>query len=353
VIRQGLVLVVAAAALAGCGGDGGGSGSSGDGTALAQSLGSVKAGDASKAYFEWGDTERLAGLAGVPPDGGEASGDERFLLVSAIGLGNLGTTSVTLAEVSGIKPFGADEVVSIGTAPRTATRLTGSGVEASAADPKLREAGAKPISVDGHELLALGEEGNAGNDRLDEFGVGLGRDFDRVAIEDSSITMGPYEDPVLELIDGSPALGDEPDYAAGASCLGDVSYAVMAPPTDETPLGEVPGSPALVAIGGRISDSKEVDEVVCVVYADEDAARGEADVLRKSIAPSALLQSSRTRLSDRITETEVDTVSADGRSVARAVLSLKPDAPPSLVYDAFIRADLAFLLGAPAGPVEP
>jgi len=181
-------------ALAGCGGSDDPPSPAG-GTALEQSLASVKAGDAAKAYFEWGDTARLADLAGLPPDGGEAKGDDRFLRVATVGFGNLAPTADELPKLLGIHPFGADTATTIGSAPRVTTRLAGAGVDADAADAKLRAAGAKPVSVDGHDLLALGEEGNAGVDRLDEFGVGLGRDFDRVAVEDDAFTTGAYEEP--------------------------------------------------------------------------------------------------------------------------------------------------------------
>ncbi|MEA2451100.1 MAG: hypothetical protein QOG63_3032, partial [Thermoleophilaceae bacterium] len=259
-MRPGLIAlgVAVLAALAGCGSD---SGSSSGGTALERSLGSVKAGPASKAYVEWGDTARLADLAHLPPDGGGSSPDDRFLRVAGAGFGNLGTTSDQLPKLLGIHPFGADTAITVGTPPRVATRLAGSGLAASAAEAKLRAAGAKPTTVGGRELLALGEEGNAGTDRLDDFGLGLGRDFDRVAIGSDSIATGAYAEPVLELMGGAPSLGDDPTYAAGASCLGDVSYAILSTAIEDSHLADIPGSPALVAIGGRISPAKAVDEV--------------------------------------------------------------------------------------------
>ncbi|MEA2451050.1 MAG: hypothetical protein QOG63_2982, partial [Thermoleophilaceae bacterium] len=135
---------------------------------------------------------------------------------------------------------------------------------------------------------------------------------------------------------------------------GDVSYAILSTAIEDSHLADIPGSPALVAIGGRISPAKAVDEVVCVVYGSDAAAKSEADGLRKSLAPGALLPSTRERLSGPVARTTVDTVGAGGQSAARAVLSLKPGTPPSLVISAFYRGDLTALLGGPGrGPVGP
>jgi hypothetical protein len=344
--RCGLVaLVLAAGALAGCGD----SGSSEDRTALEDALASVAAGDASKTYFEWGDTGRLADIAKVPPDGASVEGDDRFFRVAARGFGQLAETSSTLPDTAGIKPFGADSAVTIGVPPQTATRLSGTDAEPEAAGAKLRAAGAEEVEVDGHTLLALGEEGNSGIDRLDKFGGGLGRQFDRVAIEDDAIALGPYEEPVVELLGGSPSLLEEKDFAAGAACLGDVRYAILAPADERSRLEKIPGSPALVAVGGRI-DGQLVDEVACVIYDDEGAADEEATRMRKTMAPEATLPSTREPLGDIIASTEVDTVEADERFAARAVMRLNASRPPSFIVDAFFRGDVGPLLGSGVTP---
>ena len=335
-------------ALAGCGRSSSSGSASGG---LRAALAAVKAGPPSRQYFEWGDTKRLRQLAHLRPDGtpsSRSSANDRFAVVSGTGLGALAPIAPTLTPVTGLQLFAADRAISIGTPPRSGTRLDGSGVGGGALPGKLRAKGSREASVAGHKLLAIGAEGSL--QATDAFGVGLLNHFDRVIVNDDTVVTGGYLEPVLELAGGSPSLGVDPARSAAASCLGNVSWAVLLATTPPAAVNGIPGGAELVALGGRTPNATKAEDVVCIVYGAPAAASAEEARIRHRLVPPVVPPHALTPLGAVYSAPVIDTTSANGRSSARATLEVRPQKRPGFLVEVYDHGDLGPLLGASSSP---
>lgn len=296
--------VLAAVLIGGCGGSGSGGGDSGLGAALDR----VSGGDAAKAYVEWADVAALRELAKVEPRVADfhVDSDDRWARVIGLGAGRLAQSGVAVAEQTGIDFLAADEALTLGEPPDTATVLRGDGLDTGAIRGKLEDAGAK--EEDGK--LAFGEEGEVDVDS--PFAqLGLLNDLNRVALDDGVVAFGPTSAAVDEAAgDGDGSALDE--HQGGVDCLGDDIVAAQLY-ADE------------VALGVR----RDGHEVVCVNGGDEDA-------LREGFGPDAISNVTRQKMSTLVAKADVDSAG----DWARAVLTPADGRPAGFVFDAYRQRDL-------------
>jgi hypothetical protein len=97
----------------------------------------------------------------------------------------------------------------------------------------------------------------------------------------------------------------------------------------------------VVAVGTR--RTSEPVEVLCAV-GDGDQADRAADALRKRLSLDSILPDTRQALGDIARETKIDTGEAEGRSYARAVLTLRDGRPRGFLQQSVARGTVAGFL---------
>ena len=314
-------------------------------TPLEKVLGDVRLGPASREAFEWSDMAAVRKLLGLPPNFVgvvKARVPGRWITLTGIARGAFDRSIAEAAVRSGIDTFAADRLVTIGVPPHRATLLAGEAVDAAKIERALRANGSKPRKgFGGRTYLANGEEGSLRLDGKLERDLGVLSDLDRAFVRPHTAALGPYEEPIDELLGGRPALTTSAPHHAAAACLGETINALLWPAA----LLRAPAGVVLDAYGIRVHGSRTgpVDEILCVVDRSADAAKRHAGALRKFL--HGVEPSTRRRWSELIASVSVRTQAESGLQTVQAVVRLKKSTPVGLVLRALYEDGIGVFLG--------
>ena len=304
---------------------------------LSSSLQTVSESPAARAYFEWGDIPAQLQLAGVSAADPFRHYSQESPWFDTVGLGETPLYSIASGLESlplQLNPVAASVAVTIGGPRSFAVRLDGPGIDGFAVAAVMRRLGAKQH---GSVLTAPPKLTGLTGTLLDAYGLA-----DDVSAGDDTLAMGKQRASVTALLGGGATLGDEPAYRAAANCLGDVFWAVIAPPRA---LG-IEAGPELIAIGGRrpaAATSPRVN-VACAIDRGSALADRDANALRRALGPSGFLPHRGLSTSTIVAGSSVGRADSSGLNVVRAVLTLRQDVPAAFLFDSWSNADLEWLL---------
>jgi hypothetical protein len=302
------------------------SGSSGSGASgLEQAMSSVSGSGVAKTQFQYGDMKRLREL-GIVDSKRKPIVDARWQQVVGYGSGRFATFALVLPKVIALDVLAADSMVTIGTPPNTAIRISG-GVDKAAVTAKLKALGAKARTFGDTPGLSLAAD-NELSHASQLANSGLVNDINQVVIDDDTMTSSPNGATLQQALGNGTSLLDTGAYQDLADCLGDVIAAdiMSAPPSDK--------NAAVFAVGVRNPDSKSgVDrEVFCALPRSGSAAALRA-ALGKNLALSATDPTTRAPISQYATKSEVG---SSGDAI-RVVLTMKSDGPVGYTLDSLLR----------------
>jgi hypothetical protein len=339
----GLIALVVVAALSASCGSGGSSSSSGG--SIRSALGSVRDGPDSERFFAWADGAELRKLSGVSAASGVSGVKARQTWVRLAEVAAPAATGVEpqLAAATGIDPYAANRVITIGVAPDRATRLD--GVDTGTILRRFRQLGAREQTSGGHTYLEVADQGQlaVSNPRLaDDIYLAL----NRVYVNGSTAAFGLADPPVDTVLGGGRSLADAPAYAAVADCLGDAFVAQVAIPAAGAPSGV-----SLVGFGVRrpTSANATVTEVLCEVTGGKDQAGQLAATIAGRVGPSVALPGTALRVGDRVAQASVDQVTKGDEHLVRLTAGLVTPARAGFLALDAPPAALAFLEGGASG----
>jgi hypothetical protein len=282
-----------------------------------------------RTYLEWSDLRAVQSLG------------RRWLRVSGIGTGQLGPAAQQVAGPTKINVLSARQAITIGQPPNQALRFDGGAFDASAISAALRKLGARQVDAGGQHFLALGAEHSVNvNSPLAEFGVI--NELDRVVVTEHTVAAGPAQAPVVAILGGGRALGAVAEYKAAAGCLGSVVAAVIAPGSSlALPAGQ------LVAIGEQRppSGTSPVNEMLCTVGGSAAMANRQVAAVRRALAPHAVLPGTQEPAGSVVAAVSAGRADADGLTVVRALITLRPTRPAGFLYELLARRYIGPLLG--------
>ena len=244
----------------------------------------------------------------------------------------------TLRRRFGFEPRAATALVSLGGSYAFGLRLD--GVEASGLRRALVAAGGAVSAADGVQLLGIGGYAEVPSPLLASGVSGLGA---RDAFAPDRTVLAISETARASLLGLGGSLLEQPDYAAAASCLGDVIASRLVPDvlvlstdlhTDLVAVGIVRPSG-----GGRPHQ-----EVLCLLGGAAADARRHAAALRDSLAPMARVPRLGELVGSRVATVKVDRPPAAAEAV-RARLGLAAGARPGFLFDLLAAGALPALLG--------
>ncbi|HZZ95985.1 MAG TPA: hypothetical protein VFE19_03160 [Jatrophihabitantaceae bacterium] len=321
---------VLAVALTACSSDSNGAGS----TELAKAMSSVNGAGAAKTEFQFGDMKRLREL-GIADPKAKPVIDARWQLVVSYGAGRFTSLSIGLSKLIALDILATDTMVTIGTPPNTAVRISG-GVEKTAVTAKLKALGAKPRTFGGTSGLSLAPD-NAINRMPALANPGLLNDLNQVVVDDDSMTMSPNGATLQQALGNRSSLLDADGYRDLADCLGDVIGADIrpAPPSDR--------NAAVYAVGVRDPGTKAGPdrEVVCVLPRKGNSGAVHA-AFAKNLALSAPDPITRAPISQYLAKSKVGSI---GEAV-QAVLTAKSKTPIGYALGSLLRGALPVLDGS-------
>lgn len=320
--------------ISGCGGSGS---SSVTGGGLSGALHAVSASPAAREYFEWGDLRTQRQLAGMPGSALEPSGhlNSRWEQILGIGASQLVPFASTLASKLSIDPYEASAGITIGEPPAFAVRLDGPRIDGAAVAAALRRVGAK--QQDGG-LLALPSGSTSPLYTNSAYALPPGL-VNRASANGHTVAIGQTQAAVSAILGAGATLGDEPAYQAAANCLGDVVWAVIAPPRT---LGVQPG-PQMIAIGGRrpASASSPAVEVLCAIDHGSRLVENHAAAMRRMLRPTMILPATNEPIDAVIAASSVARDDSSGLQVVRAQLTLRGGQPAGFLFEALENRELA------------
>jgi hypothetical protein len=244
----------------------------------------------------------------------------------------------TLRRRFGLDPRAATALVSLGGSYAFGLRLDGLGA------PGLRRAliaaGGRVRAADGAQLLRIGGYAQVPRPLLTSGVSGLGA---RDAFAPDRTVLAISEMARASLLGRGDSLLAQPDYAAAASCLGDVIAARLVP--DALVLStELHTDLVALGIVRPPSGGRPANEVLCLLGGSAADGGRHAAALRDSLAPTARVPRLGGRVGSRVVRVEVERPTETVEAV-RARLGLAAGTRPGFLFDLLAAGALPALLG--------
>ncbi len=323
----GVVVALTGSALAGCGTTTTGTPVTGTGAAgppgasgLVDALGRVRATKQSVLMVEYGNVAAIRKLT--------ETDQQRFRTLEGYGYSEIVGRPEALADVVGFDPRQATEAIRVGQPPNWAGVLR-MKVDVNAVNGKFDGLGAKRADEAGATTWITGEDGEV--DMTSPFAkIGIVAGFNKVRVAADSIAYSPSGAALAWVVDpGGSTLAQDKDVRGLATCLGDVTAAIINMPEQ----GRSP-----VAVGVRTGDN--VTEVICAPTADPNGLREKVQARLDSVTPERGGPVWSTVFRDATAEAP-----ADQPGMVRVLVPAGQGATVGRVFRALLRNDLPALFG--------